>query len=329
MPSQNNGDLSSQARPEPGPALAEAAEEMAVQLELVKLAEEELPLGVAYKRFLDLVHRALAFEHGTLYVTEWGSGRLVPVAVRGNRIDLADQVRFARGRGLSAWVAQEGRPVVIPDPQNPVDRSPFQDGGLRAFLAFPLVQNGIVAGVLALARSARAFTPDEFARLGRAADALAGCLGRLRRAARLHELVYQDPHTGLSNRHHFLTRIEEELQRARQHLGEFTVAILELDGVVEADAPQLFRTFTRRLQSAMRSCDTAASLGSGRWGLLLAGVSGTRAGSVVERITAEVRRDLPGSPVRPRLRIGRASSAQAGSAQALLDRAGDTLRELT
>jgi len=118
MQSGRNGDRQGNPRMEQGQRLAEQAEEMAVQLELVKLAEEELPLGVAYKRFLDLVHRAIQFEHGTLYVTEWGNGRLVPVALRGNRIDLADQVRFARGNGLSAWVAQEGRPVVIPDPRN-------------------------------------------------------------------------------------------------------------------------------------------------------------------------------------------------------------------
>ena len=132
MPSHKQDTLQREHRRK-GPAAPET-DEMAVQLELVRLADEELPLGVAYKRYLDLVHRTIAFDHGTLHVTEWGSGRLVPVAVRGNRIDLADEVRFARGRGLSAWVAQEGRAVVIPDPQARVDRSPFPDEGLRAFL---------------------------------------------------------------------------------------------------------------------------------------------------------------------------------------------------
>jgi len=330
MAAHKDGRLAGATGLDSGPTVAAAAEEMVVQAELVKLAEEELPLGVAYKRFLDLVHRAIGFEHGTLYVSEWGSGRLVPVAVRGNRIDLADQVRFARGSGLSAWVAQEGRPVVIPDPERRGDRSPFQDGGLRAFLAFPLVQNGIVAGVLALARSARAFTPDEFARLGRTADALGGCLSRLRRAARLRELVYQDPHTGLSNRHHFLARIEEEMQRARQHPLEFTVAIVELEGVGAEESPHLFRTLTRRLQGAMRSCDMAAWLGAGRWGLLLAGVSGSRAASVIDRIAAEAKRELPHGPaqMRPRLRIGSAARDGVSSAQRLLDRAADAMREV-
>lgn len=331
MQSGRHGDRQRNPRLQQGERLAEQAEEMAVQLELVKLAEEELPLGVAYKRFLDLVHRALEFEHGTLYVTEWGNGRLVPVALRGNRIDLADRVRFARGNGLSAWVAQEGRPVVIPDPRSTGERSPFSDEALRAFLAFPLVQKGMVAGVLALARSARTFTPGEFERLGRLSESLAGTLSGLRRTARLRELVYQDPHTGLGNAHHFTARVEEELQRAQQHAIEFTIAVVELGGLPEVERAlgpqaraQLVQAFTHRLAGSLRSCDLAAAIGDGRWGLLLAGVNGDRAKGVADRIRNDVERDnlkIPGQ-FRLAVRIGLADCVEPGaSAQALIDRA--------
>src|SRR5712692_8150145 len=123
--------------------------EGALQLECATLAHEELPLRVAYTRFLDLVHRVVPFANGTLYVTDWNNGRLLPVAIRGNRVELADRIRFARGTGLSAWVAQEGRAVVIPDPAAREERTVFADETLRAFLAFPLVQQGVVSGVVA------------------------------------------------------------------------------------------------------------------------------------------------------------------------------------
>lgn len=315
MASRKAHDRAHDSRPEPAGELALAAGELAVQLELVKLADEELPLGVAYKRFLDTVHRVIGFDHGTLYVTEWGSGRLVPVAVRGNRIELADRVRFARGRGLSAWVAQEGRPVVIPDPQARPDRSPFQDGGLRAFLAFPLVQNGTVAGVLALARGDRGITMEEYAALARAAEALAACLGRLRRTARLRELVQQDPETGMRSDLGFLARVDEELQRSRQHGLEFTVAIVELEGA-PGDGWPIDEAIARRLSAAMRSCDLAAPLAPRRWGLLLVGVGAERAAAVVDRITADVR-----SGGTLRVRAATAGSEGISTAQALIDRA--------
>lgn len=299
--------------------LAEQAAEIAVQLDCVKLTEEELPLGVAYKRFLDLVHRTLPFEYGTLYVTELESGRLIPVAIRGSQVDLAEPVRFARGNGVSAWVAQERRPVVIPDPERNGDASPIADGSVRAYLAFPLVQNGMVAGVVALARTDGTFSTGEFSRLGRLAEPLAMTLSRLRREARLRELLYIDAETGLSNHVHFLARIEEELQRARQQVGEFALAVLELEGIDviarqhgrQAGA-RLVQLFTQRLQSSMRSCDTAATLDDGRFGLILAGVNEEKAAGIVSRIAAAVLHDnldIPREQVTLRLRAGLAPYA--------------------
>src|SRR5437867_4178875 len=264
--------------------LAAEAEDMAIRLECAKLADEELPLRLAYERYLDLVHRVIPFEHGTLYVTEWTSGRLLAVAVRGNRVELADRIRFARGSGLSAWVAQEGRAVVIPDPGSNGNRSPFGDAALRAFLAFPRVPQGIVAGVLALARTDRTFTEDEFERLGRLAESLAQTLSKLRREERLRELVYQDGETGLSNSHHFMARLEEELQRTRQHTTEFAVALLEVDISTGPRRAAFMQAFTQRLGGAMRRCDVAANLGGGRFGLLLASLDREKAAIIVDRV---------------------------------------------
>jgi diguanylate cyclase (GGDEF)-like protein len=282
---------------------------MAVRLECAKLAGEGLPLGVAYTRFLDLVNRAVAFGHGTLYVTDWTSGRLLPVAVRGNRVELADRVRFARGSGLSAWVAQEGRAVVIPSPGSNGDRSPFADEGLRAFLAFPLVQQGVVAGVLALARTDSTFDEDEFERLGRMAEPLSQTLVQLRREARLRELIYLDTETGLSNRHHFLARVEEELQRARQHASEFAIALVELQVSAGPDRAAVVQAVTQRLQTAMRSCDIVANLGGGQFGMLLAGVNRKKAETIAAGIARGALAAVP-TPARAllRMRIGLADS---------------------
>lgn len=336
-PAANNGEGQGVGGPR---RLAEQAEEMALQLECAKLTDEELPLGLAYKRFLDLVHRVISFAHGTLLVTEWGSGRLIPVAVRGNRVDLADQIRFARGSGLSAWVAQEGRAVVIPDPSDSVDRSPFADEALRAFLAFPLIQNGVVAGVVALARGDRAFSEEEFSRLGRLSEPLAATLSRLRREARLRELIYLDGQTGLSNHHHFLARIEEELQHTRQHATEFAIALVELAGFEEAArllgrqmSARLLQMFTRRLQSSIRTCDMVASLDDGRFGLLLAGVNKDVAAGIVARITEKVLDDnleIPRQQVALRLRAGLVAVAGGDhSAESVLQQAGAALKDIS
>ncbi|MGH2399275.1 MAG: GGDEF domain-containing protein, partial [bacterium] len=133
------------------------------------------------------------------------------------------------------------------------------------------------------------------------------------------------------NHNHFMARVEEELQRARQHAVEFTIAVVELAGLAEVERAlgaharaHLVQAFTHRLQGSLRSCDVAAAIGEGRWGLLLAGVNGERAAGVADRISAEVGRDNLQVPEQYHLavRIGLADCVEPGSsAQALIDRA--------
>jgi GGDEF domain-containing protein len=299
---------------------------VALQAECAKLAEEELPLRVAYERFLDLVHRVVPFAHGTLYVAEWTSGKLSPVAVRGNRVELADRIRFARGRGLSAWVAQEGRAVVIPDPAAREERTVFADETLRAFLAFPLVQQGVVSGVVALTRTDSTFAEDEFDRLAQLAAPLARTLSTMRRETQMRELISLDAETGLSSDDHFLARLEEELQRA----AEFALVLLELQMSPGAERAPLVQRFTRRLREVIRSCDLVAHLGEGRFGVLLAGVNRETAGAIVDRFAEIVARELrPASEAALRLRVGLATGTELQSSpSALLQHAAAAMADI-
>jgi GGDEF domain-containing protein len=316
------------AQPTPRPEeLSEAdAAVVALQAECAKLAEEALPLRVAYERFLDLVHRVVPFAHGTLYVAEWTSGKLSPVAVRGNRVELADRIRFARGRGLSAWVAQEGRAVVIPDPAAREERTVFADETLRAFLAFPLVQQGVVSGVVALTRTDSTFAEDEFDRLAQLAAPLARTLSTMRRETQMRELISLDAETGLSSDHHFLARLEEELQRA----AEFALVLLELQMPPGVERAPLVQRFTGRLREVIRSCDLVAHLGEGRFGVLLAGVNRETAGAIVDRFAEIVARELrPASEAALRLRVGLATGTELQSSpSALLQHAAAAMADI-
>ncbi|OLC30667.1 MAG: hypothetical protein AUH31_04295 [Armatimonadetes bacterium 13_1_40CM_64_14] len=315
------------AHPTPRREESSAADAAVVvlQAECAKLAEEQLPLRVAYERFLDLVHRVVPFAHGTLYVAEWTSGKLFPVAVRGNRVELADQIRFARGRGLSAWVAQEGRAVVIPDPAAREERAAFSDETLRAFLAFPLVQQGVVSGVVALTRTDSTFAEDEFDRLAELAAPLARTLSTMRRESQMRELISLDAETGLSSDHHFLARLDEELH----HATEFSLVLLELQ--MPAGPVPLAQRFTQRLREVIRSCDLVAHLGEGRFGVLLAGVNRETAGAIVDRFAQIVAGELrAASGASLRLRVGLATGTELAqsSPDALLQRAAAAMADI-
>ncbi len=273
-------------------------QELTLHLECVKLTEERLPLGIAYPRFLEIVRRVVGFDHGTLYLTEGPGGALIPAVVLGNRVDLADQVRFAKGPGLSAWVAQEGRPVLIPHPVTSTDLQPFADKGLRAFTAIPLIQRRWVTGVLALSRTEQVFTVHEFDQLVHSSERLATTLSRLRLQAQYRAWTHTDAHTGLSARHHFLARVEAELDRAQHQSSEFAVVVVALDGFVLSGGTgqtqqRVVRLFADRLQGSIRSCDMAALLDEGTFGVLLAGVNRQTAGTILERIVGTMLHGIP------------------------------------
>jgi len=265
----------------------------------VKLTDERLPLGVAYPRFLDIVRRAVSFDYGTLYLAEGPAGALIPVAVKGNRVDLAEQVRFARGPGLSAWVAQEGRPVIIPHPVHSADQQPFADKGLRAFMAIPLMHGRWVTGVLALTRAEHVFAMWEFDHLVKSNDRLATTLSRLRLQAEYHAWTHTDPETGLSARHHFAARLDTELNRALHQVSEFSVAVIALQssdsGLLASphgEKPLVHRV-AEGLQSSIRSCDMAALLDDQIFGVLLAGITGATAETVLRRIATTILHGIP------------------------------------
>lgn len=313
-------------------------EELTLHEECVKLTEERLPLGIAYPRFLEVVRRVVPFDHGTLYLAEGPAGALIPVALKGNRVDLADQVRFARGPGLSAWVAQEGRPVIIPHPMHASDAQPFADKGLRAFAAIPMRHQRWVTGVLALTRAEQVFVMREFDHLVRSSERLAATLSRLQLQAQYRAWTHTDPETGLSAWHHFVARLDAELDRARHQSGEFSVVVVAFDGHERvspsgrAQEKPLVRLVGERLQSSTRSCDMVALLDAGVFGVLLAGVNGQTAGTIIRRIVTTVIREI--TELAPPARGVRVSggvaafSDDATSAEELVARARSRLQQI-
>jgi GGDEF domain-containing protein len=143
-------------------------------------------------------------------------------------------------------------------------------------------------------------------------------------------LISFDAETGLSNDHHFLARLEEELDRARQHATEFALVLLELQLPPGAERAPLVQRFTQRLREAIRSCDLVAHLGAGRFGVLLAGVNRERATAIVDRFARIAARERDRAfGAAPRLRVGLATGVELESSPgALLEHAAAAMADI-
>ncbi len=136
----------------PGPA----GEGLEGLLEMSSLLQDSLSGTDSLAPLFQLLRRVVPYESATLYQVDAPGGRLVcRDRVGENAIDLIDVVRFDMGFGLSAWIAKQRKPVVIPNLRR---RTGHEQHDLRSFIGLPLVVGERLVGVLNFGHS----RPDAF-----------------------------------------------------------------------------------------------------------------------------------------------------------------------
>ena len=112
----------------------------------------------------------------------------------------------------------------------------------------------------------------------------------------LSKMTYHATHdslTGLINRREFERRVNQAMENARNHDGNYVLCYLDLDnfkvvndtgGHIAGD--ELLKMLKLRFQSMMREADVLGRLGGDEFGILLAGCSVDRAVEVAEEIRA-------------------------------------------
>lgn len=100
-----------------------------------------------FNNFFDELSDRIAFTAGSLFVYELRSDSLREVAKKGDGIDFISAINFPMGNGLSAWVAQKGKVIYLPD----IHRGSRHGlNPIRSYLSMPLEMNNRIIGVLNL-----------------------------------------------------------------------------------------------------------------------------------------------------------------------------------
>ena len=126
-----------------------------------------------YQNIVARVMQAVPCENCTLFLLDAMGQRLEARATQGRVVNLLEHIGFARGHGVSGWVAAQGRPLHIADlTQEPgllhIEAIPPR---VRSFLAVPLRVGGDIVGVLNISHArAHAFSPDDVRLLSSLAD---------------------------------------------------------------------------------------------------------------------------------------------------------------
>jgi transcriptional regulator with GAF, ATPase, and Fis domain len=158
-----------------------------------------------FKAVFDILDEIVAFDSATLFVADSRSGELRVVERRGSQlVDLASEVTFSKGEGLSGWIASQREPVVLS-----VLSSTKPNRFFRSLVSIPLWVGERPQGVLNLGHTQPGFFRPEdkvhFAQLG---TQLSLIVEQLRLRSELHKKNIQ------------LAKTLEELQAAEEALVE-------------------------------------------------------------------------------------------------------------
>lgn len=148
---------------------------------LLQQIHEDSSCYLLIQNFMDSLYQIVEFESGSLFLFEKDSQILREVVNKGESIDFIRSVHFPMGAGLSAWVAQKGKLIYLPD----IHRGSRHGlNPVRSYLSMPLIVNNTIMGVLNLGHVVpNAFGATEIKQI----ESLGKEIGR-----KLYNLIYLD-----------------------------------------------------------------------------------------------------------------------------------------
>lgn len=170
--------------------------------------------------------------------------------------DIVQSVRIRKGENIAGWVAQEGRPLLIPN----LDEDPrFQCTAkgrysTNSVLSVPLKAKGRLLGVINVNRlvSTRPFNSNDENLLMIFAHQAAIALENARLYHELQKLAITDGLTGLANHRAFQDQLKVEMARASRFFQEISLLVIDIDHFIKAPATRL-RCRKKRTMSRCQS----------------------------------------------------------------------------
>jgi diguanylate cyclase (GGDEF)-like protein len=247
----------------------------------------------ACEKILEIIEGVVDYHRGTIFLLtsdeEGDEPRLVPMAIKGGIADYIPEISFKLGNGLSAWVAQEGRLVVIPERLGESQRN-------DAFISVPMIVQGEVVGVINLMRSpGPPFSDEEIRFLVIVSSQAASTIQHITTVRNLNMMATTDELTGLSNRRVFESRLFEELKRAMRYKQPMALLLIDLDefkllndtyGHKAGD--MVLKAFGKLLRKECRISDFPARYGGDEFAVILPNTTKEDAVSLAKRLMKRI-----------------------------------------
>ncbi|MBW3660848.1 MAG: sensor domain-containing diguanylate cyclase [Gemmatimonadetes bacterium] len=248
-------------------ALCALAQEMA-------LLEDEREV---HRVVLQVARRVLDFSNCAILLIDDQANELVMVAERGYPEETRGiRLPVGAGKGISAWVAEHGERLYVPDIREDDRYVPGVEEA-RSELAVPIKVLDRTIGVLNVESSeVDGFDEDEMMLLQALASQLAVALELNRARAELDRLSITDPLTGVYNRRFLERLLPSEKERAERFDHPIGLLMFDLDDFKEINdryghprGDDVLVAFARSLTSSVRKIDPVVRFGGDEFLVIL------------------------------------------------------------
>ena len=215
-------------------------------------------------------------------------------------VEELSQIRVKLGDGIAGWVAEHGETLIVPELGSDTRfKSAFAAAqpGVRSVIAIPLRPGSKTLGVVQLFNChLDTLTDYTLSFLHVLCDYAAVAIDKSRAVERIQELTITDDCTGLHNVRHLYSTMTKELERARRFKDQFSLIFIDLDRFKEVNdhyghlvGSRLLAEVGNRVQSGVRSVDSAFRYGGDEFVVLLPGTKKGAAAQTAHRLRVALR----------------------------------------
>ncbi len=116
--------------------------------DIIHILQQGLTAKNTFKSIFNLIEKAIPFDSATLFLYEAKSNKLSIMHQKGEHpADLASQIPFDRGSGISSWVSKQKKPVIL---ESLTKSRPGKEDLFSSFVSMPLWAGERLIGVLNL-----------------------------------------------------------------------------------------------------------------------------------------------------------------------------------
>jgi diguanylate cyclase (GGDEF)-like protein len=203
--------------------------------------------------------------------------------------------RIASGGGISGWVAANGKPALVRNARLDPRYVPLQgDENVHAILSVPILVKNEILGVITAeydAQASRSLRDDDLGFYKHVAELAAIAIENAQVYGKMYDLARTDQLTGALNRHFFMERLKEEVEKAIRYNRPLAIAAFDLDhfkmlndtqGHLEGD--RRLKRICATIKNNLRSLDILGRCGGDEFVAIMPETKADAAVNAVDRI---------------------------------------------